>query len=65
MQMVEQNQMEIDPQNVDFNVEEQVMKQLLLEWRHLDERFIPEDQKQLYKETFQQFKLKQGTALIV
>jgi len=60
MQMVEQNPMEIDPQKEDFSVEEQVMKRLLQEWRHLDEHFIPEDQKQLYKETIQQYKIKQG-----
>ena len=58
MQMIEQNQMEIDTEKEDFSVEEQVMKRLLHEWRHLDECFIPEDQKQLYKETFQQYKQK-------
>lgn len=65
MQVVDQVHMEIDNQKEDLSVEEQVMKHLLQEWRHLDEHFIPEDQKQLYKETFQQYKSKQGTTIIV
>lgn len=64
MQMVEKNPMEINTQKEDISVEEQVMKQFLLKWRHLDEHFIPEDQKKLYKETFQQYKVKQGNAII-
>ena len=39
------------------------MKRLLHEWRHLDERFIPEEQKQLYKEIFQKYKEKGGVAI--
>ena len=34
------------------NEEERIMRKLLQEWKILDERFIPETQKQLYKETF-------------
>jgi len=36
------------------------MKRLLQDWKNLDERFIPEAQKQLYKETFQKYKEKKG-----
>ena len=61
---MEQSQMEIDPQKENVSEEEQVMKRLLQEWRHLDERFIPEDQAELYKEMFQQYKTKLGTIMI-
>jgi len=37
------------------------MRKLLQEWKNLDERFIPETQKQLYKETFQKYKEKKGS----
>lgn len=40
------------------NEEEIIMRKLLEEWKILDERFIPETQKQLYKETFQKYKEK-------
>jgi len=36
------------------------MRRLLQEWRFLDERFIPEEKKQLYKEMFQKYKEKLG-----
>jgi len=49
---IEQSQMEIDPQKESGNDEERVMKRLLQDWRNLDERFILEEQKQLYKEMF-------------
>lgn len=39
------------------------MKKLLQDWKKLDERFIPEAQKQLYKEKFQKYKEKKGTTL--
>lgn len=53
--------MEIDPRKgEELSIEEEFLKKLLNEWRHLDERFIPEDQKKLYKETFQQYRYKQG-----
>lgn len=42
----------------DLSIEEEVLKMLLNEWKNLDERFIPEDQKRLYVETFQQYQAK-------
>lgn len=36
------------------------MAKLLQEWKRLDERFIPEEQKQRYKEAFQRYKEKKG-----
>lgn len=36
----------------ELGMEEEVLKRMLNEWRHLDERFIPEDQKNLHKENF-------------
>ena len=50
--------MEIDPQQDQEGEEEQFMKKILQEWRHLDERFIPDDQKQIYKDMFQRYKEK-------
>lgn len=55
-----QTQMEVDPQKDKESEEEQIMRILLHEWRHLDERFIPEEQKQLYKDMFQKYKEKVG-----
>lgn len=52
--------MEIESQKEDLTVKEQVMKFLLSEWRQIDERFILEGQKKLYKHTFQQYQAKQG-----
>lgn len=52
--------MEIDPQKTKGEEEEQVMAKLLQEWKRLDETFIPEDQKQMYKEAFQRYKEKKG-----
>lgn len=40
------------------------MKRPPHEWRHLDERFIPKEQKQLYKDMFQKYKEK-GRATII
>jgi len=54
--------MEIDPLKTKGEEEEQVMTKLLQEWKRLDERFIPEDQKQMYKEAFQRYKEKKGMA---
>ena len=39
--------------------EEEILRKLLDEWRHLDERFILEEEKKLYRETFQKYKEKQ------
>jgi len=55
---IEQLQMEIDPQK---DSGRRVMKRLVQDWKNLDERFIPEEQKQLYKEMFQKYKEKKGT----
>lgn len=59
----DQTQMEIDRREDKGSEEEQVMKRLLHEWRHLGERFILEEQKQLYKEMFQKYKEKGGVAI--
>lgn len=40
--------------------EERIMKKLLDDWRNLDERFIPEKEKQVFKEAFQRYKEKKG-----
>jgi len=50
--------MEIDLQLEQEGEEEQIMRKLLQEWKHLDEQFIPKDQKQLYKDMFQKYKEK-------
>lgn len=42
----------------DLSQEEVVLENLLHEWKNLDERFIPEEQKKLYTKTFQQYKSK-------
>ena len=52
--------MEVDPQKDRGCDEERIMRRLLQEWKNLDERFIPEEKKQLYKETFQKYKEKVG-----
>ena len=52
---------EIDPsKGEELSIEEEVLNKFLNEWRHLDERFILEHQKKLYKEAFKQYKSKQG-----
>lgn len=58
-----QTQMGTDSQKDSGNEEERIMRKLLQEWKILDERFIPETQKQLYKETFQKYKEKKGSTL--
>ena len=58
---METTTMEIDPsKGEELSMEEDVLKKLLNEWRHLDEIFILEDQKRLYRDTFQQYQAKQG-----
>lgn len=49
----DQIEMEVDPQKYKGSDEEQIMTRLLHEWRHLDERFILVEKKQLYKDMFQ------------
>lgn len=46
--------METDQENnkEDLSQEEEVLRKLLNEWKNLDERFILEEQKRLYAETF-------------
>lgn len=61
---IDQTQMEIDLQKENGNDEEQVMKKLLQDWRNLDERVIPEEQKQLYKEMFQKYKEKKEAHMV-
>lgn len=51
---MENTTMEIDPsKGEELIMEEEVLRKLLNEWRYLDEIFIPEDQKRLYRETVQ------------
>jgi len=52
--------MEIDQEfsKEDLSQEEEVLEKMLHEWKYLDKRFIPETQKKLYTETFQQYKAK-------
>lgn len=52
--------MEIDTQKDKGGEEERIMRKLLQEWRFLDERFIPEEHKKIYKEAFQKYKEKAG-----
>ena len=52
----DQTQMEIDPQKNKGSKEEQVMRRILHGWRHLDERFMPDEQNQLYKDMFKKYK---------
>lgn len=49
--------MEIDNSKVeDPTTEEEILSKLLDKWRHLDEMFIPKEDKKLYRETFQKYK---------
>lgn len=56
----EQSQMEVDSQKDRGSDKERIMRILLQEWKNLDERFIQEEKKQLYKEMFQKYKEKVG-----
>eukprot|EP00253_Pinus_taeda_P012662 PITA_12662 len=58
----EKTQIEIDPHKDKGGEEERIMRKLLQEWRFLDERFILEEQKQIYKEAFQKYKEKAGVS---
>lgn len=58
--LINQTQMEVESQKDNEVEEERIMKQLIQECKNLDERFIPESQKQLYKEAFQKYKEKKG-----
>jgi len=59
----EQTQMEIENQQESEVEEEKIMRRLIQEWKNLDDRFIPEKQKQLYKEVFQKYKEKKSKGL--
>ena len=48
--------METESQQENEAEEERIMRQLIQEWKNLDERFIPDRQKQIYKEAFQKYK---------
>eukprot|EP00253_Pinus_taeda_P008955 PITA_08955 len=58
--LVIQTPMEVENQAAGEIEEERILKQLIQEWKYLDSRFIPEQQKQLYKEVFQKYKEKKG-----
>lgn len=47
--------MEVEQSKEDLSAEEKLMRRLLFEWRNLDDRFIPVEEKNLYKETFQHY----------
>jgi hypothetical protein len=47
--------MEVKQSKEDLSAEEKLLKRLLFEWRNLDDRFIPVEEKNLYKETFEHY----------
>jgi len=55
-----ESQMEVENPPENEAEEEKIMRRLLQEWKYLDSRFIPEKQKQLYKEVFQKYTEKKG-----
>lgn len=57
-QTFDHTNMEIDNCKEDLSIEDEVMGILWNEWENVDDRFIPEDQKQLYKYTFQKYMAK-------
>lgn len=59
-----QSHMEVEHQTTNAVEEERIMRRLLQEWKYLDSRFIPEKQKQLYKEVFQKYKEKMGENIV-
>eukprot|EP00253_Pinus_taeda_P004972 PITA_04972 len=58
--VTEHSQMEVENQKENEVEEQKIMKQLIQEWKNLDNRFITEKRKQLYKEAFQKYKEKKG-----
>eukprot|EP00253_Pinus_taeda_P013029 PITA_13029 len=62
--LVIQTPMEVENQVAEEIEEERILKQSIQEWKYLDSRFIPEQQKQLYKEVFQKYKEKKGQLMI-
>jgi len=53
--MQELTPMEVEQSKEDLSTEEKLLKRLLFEWRNLDDRFIPVEEKKLYKETFEHY----------
>ena len=49
---LDQVDMEVEITKDELSKEEMVMKILMQEWRNIDDRFIPDDQKSIYKEDF-------------
>jgi hypothetical protein len=47
--------MEVEQSKEDLSAEEKLLKRLLFEWRNLDDRFIPVEEKNLYKETLEHY----------
>lgn len=47
--------MDVEQTKEDLSAEEKLMRRLLFEWRNLDDRFIPAEEKHLYKETFEHY----------
>ena len=47
--------MEVEQSKEYLSAEEKLLKRLLFEWRNLDDRFIPVEEKNLYKETFEHY----------
>eukprot|EP00253_Pinus_taeda_P003838 PITA_03838 len=58
--LTNQTDMETESQKENKAEEERIMRQLIQEWKNLDERFIPDRQKQIYKEAFQKYKERNG-----
>ena len=57
---LEKIRMEVEHNKEELSAEERVLKRLLNEWRNVDDRFIPLEQKQLYKETFENYLIVQA-----
>jgi len=58
--LTNQAQTEMESQKDNEAEEERIVRQLIQEWKNLDERFIPDIQKNIYKEAFQKYKAKKG-----
>lgn len=54
--LTNETKMETESQQESEAEEERIMRHLIQEWKNLDERFIPDRQKQIYKEAFQKYK---------
>jgi len=47
--------MDVEQSKENLSAKEKLMRHLLFEWRNLDDRFIPVEEKHLYKETFEHY----------